>query len=489
MMRRISIRNRLLFVLGLILICSFAGISYLNYTVTKASVHAEIVRRDLPLTMDNIYSELTMELTRPLLVASSMASDTFLKDWISTGEKETAKILRYLEQIQKRYNFFTTFFISANSYNYYRYSGIHKKISTSDAHDVWYYNFVKSGKDYEFDVDSDEAADNILTIFINYRIESSEGELLGVTGVGLRVDSISKLINKYQTQFGRKVFLSDTRGILQIHPDISLIENKRVTELEGMGGVAEEVLNRQSVNGNFEFNRQNQRILLTVKYIEALDWYLYVEQNETKALATARNNFIRTILLGGLSSALIIIITLITTNRYQERIEALATIDELTGVANRRAFDSGYQNIRYNYSRMGRAFCVIILDLDGFKKVNDLFGHITGDKFLIDISRLMSALVRPSDVFARWGGDEFVILTESDAGGALMVADRIRESVERTEFAGQGAIHNDPRNFVTVSCGVSLFKEGDDLDSLLLRADKAMYKCKDEGGNCVEFGG
>lgn len=488
-MRRFSIRNRLLFVLGIILIFSFTGISILNYLVTKASVRDEIERNDLPLTMENIYSELTSELTRPLLVSSSMASDTFLKEWASNGEEDVEKIIRYLDQIRMRYNFFTTFFISSTTGNYYRYSGIHKKISPDDAHDVWYYAFAESKKEYDFDVDTDEAANNVLTIFINYRVESMDGSLLGVTGVGLKVDKVSKMVGKYRGKFDRTVYLSDTKGVLQVHPDVTLIEKKRISELEGMGEVAKKVIGNTNKSNNFHFERGGHRILLTVKYIDSLDWYLYVEQNETKALETARKNFFRTIALGSLASAIIIVITLVTTNWYQERIEALATMDELTGVSNRRAFETGYQKIRYNYSRMGREFCVILLDLDGFKKVNDVYGHITGDKFLKDITGLMAGLVRPSDVFARWGGDEFAILSESNAENAVMVAERIRSSVAGADFADEGAGGDDPRNLVTVSCGVSLFKEGDNLDSLLLRADKAMYQCKEAGGNCVKFGG
>lgn len=488
-MRHISIRNRLLFVLGMILIFSFTGISYLNYVVTKTSVHAEILRNDLPLTMENIYSELTAELTRPLVVSSSMASDTFLQDWISNGEKDTDKIVRYLEQLRAKYQFFTSFFISTTTSNYYRYSGIHKTISPQDSHDVWYYNFVESGQEYNFDVDTDEAANNNLTIFINHRVESEDGQFLGVAGVGLQVDKVAKMVAKYKEKFDRTVYLSDEKGVLQIHPDTSLIERKKITDLEGMADIPIGKVAKSVAGRHFEFDRQNHKILVTVKYIESLDWYLYVEQNETKALETARKNFIRTVVLGLVASVIVIVFTLVTINRYQERIELLATMDELTRVSNRRAFEAGYQTFQYNQSRTGRDFCVILFDLDNFKKVNDRFGHITGDKFLIDISQLMSSLVRPSDIFARWGGDEFAILTESSADEALMVAERIKDSVQETDFTGENLGPDDPRNKVTVSCGVSLHQRGDDLNTLLLRADKAMYKGKENGGNSCVLGG
>lgn len=488
-MRHISIRNRLLFVLGVILIFSFTGVSYVNYVVTRASVRNEILRTDLPLTMDNIYSELTAELTRPLLVSTSMASDTFLKDWVLGGEKDKDKILRYLEKLREKYDFFTTFFISAATSTYYRYNGVHKKVSRQDSHDVWFYNFAASNEEYDFDVDTDEAANNVLTIFINCRVESAEGEFLGVTGVGLQVNKVAKMVAQYKEQFDRRVYLSNQKGIIQIHPDTSLIEKKRVDELEGMSAISFEGFSKNSTPMNFDFDRENQRILLTVKYIEPLDWYLYVEQNETASLETARKNFKRTVTFGLVASVIVIAFTLVTINRYQERIEVLATVDELTRVSNRRAFETGYKTFQYNHTRTGNPFCVILIDLDNFKKVNDKFGHIVGDKFLIQIAGLMSSLVRPSDVFARWGGDEFAILTESSADEAMQMANRIINSVREKDFAGNGVGSQDPRNLVTISCGVSLFKEGNELDTLLRRADKAMYDCKNQGGDGCQLAG
>ena len=163
---RLNSRNRLLLALSVILFFSFMGTSLLNYLMTRDSVRAEIIRKDLPLTMDNIYSELTAELMRPLLISSSMASDAFLVDWAKEGEVDVGKIVRYLKQIKNKYDFVTTFFVSTESSVYYRYSGVNKIMSPSDNHDIWFYDFLATGKEYAFDVDTDEAAGNVLTIFI-----------------------------------------------------------------------------------------------------------------------------------------------------------------------------------------------------------------------------------------------------------------------------------------------------------------------------------
>lgn len=187
-MKRLDSRFKLLALLTVLLASGFVGVSGINYQITKASVHREIVQNDLPLTMNNIYSDLTSELTRPILVASSMAADTFLQDWVLDGEVDEDRVRKYLLEIKEKYDFFSTFFISAHSLRYYHFQGIQKNISPADAHDVWYYRFIGSGKEYDLDVDTDEAGNNSLTVFINYRLEDEKGQLLGVTGVGLKME-------------------------------------------------------------------------------------------------------------------------------------------------------------------------------------------------------------------------------------------------------------------------------------------------------------
>jgi diguanylate cyclase (GGDEF)-like protein len=485
-MNRLSARNKLLLAMVIILLFSFVGVSFLNYKITRASVHEEILRNDLPLTMDNIYSELSSDLTRPLLVSSSMGSDTFLKDWALEGEVDADKITRYLVEIKEKYGFITTFFVSATTGTYYRFSGIHKTISPDDAHDVWYFDFLASGKEYDFDVDSDEAADNVLTVFINYKVVDEEGQLIGVAGVGLKVDTLARRIAEYQKKYERTVYLTDPQGIIQVHPDTTLIEKKNINELEGMADLAGAILDKSKNSGNFEYRRNGHQILLTVRFIQPLDWFLYVEQNETNALAIARKNFINTVVIGFLVSIVIITLTLLTINRYQNRLELLAISDELTGTANRRGLESEFQRFSYAYSRSGRSFSLILLDLDNFKKVNDIYGHLTGDRFLIDFVGLIGRSVRPTDVLARWGGDEFVILTDSDGEAAIALAERIRKVLKTENFAGPEGDLDDPRNLVTASIGVSVYAEGDDLDTMLSRADQVMYRCKARNGDSVE---
>lgn len=160
----------------------------------------------------------------------------------------------------------------------------------------------------------------------------------------------------------------------------------------------------------------------------------------------------------------------------------LAITDELTGVYNRRYFlDSAEKEIARSL-RFGKPFCSILLDIDGFKRINDSFGHGAGDEVLIAVSSTCLRHCRKIDTFARYGGDEFYfLLPECTKEEAQTFAERIRSAVERIRIDYDG--ESIP---ITASLGVQAFAGAQDsLDRLLIRTDNAMYAAKQSGKNTV----
>jgi diguanylate cyclase (GGDEF)-like protein len=166
---------------------------------------------------------------------------------------------------------------------------------------------------------------------------------------------------------------------------------------------------------------------------------------------------------------------------FQE-IQNLALTDPLTGLQNRRSlFDLGRIEFA-RAQRMDRAFCCLMLDLDHFKQINDTYGHPTGDLVVQEFARRCKRSVREVDLIGRYGGEEILILLpETDPGKALQVAERVREAVEKIPI--QIA---DQELQITVSIGVSRRDENTiDLETLIARADQAMYIAKYRGRNQV----
>jgi diguanylate cyclase (GGDEF)-like protein len=168
---------------------------------------------------------------------------------------------------------------------------------------------------------------------------------------------------------------------------------------------------------------------------------------------------------------------LLEQNRQLER---LAVTDQLTGLYNRLRLDQALEEERLRNVRFGTDFCVLLLDVDKFKSVNDTFGHPVGDQVLIGIAAVLRAGVRDVDVLGRWGGEEFlVVCPETSTDGALVLAEKLRAAINAQEFSMVGR--------KSASFGVAMFRSGEALPETIARADAALYKAKQDGRNRVEF--
>jgi diguanylate cyclase (GGDEF)-like protein len=162
------------------------------------------------------------------------------------------------------------------------------------------------------------------------------------------------------------------------------------------------------------------------------------------------------------------------------RIQDLATRDELTGLVNRRHMNLLLEQERQRSARSGRLFSVAMVDIDHFKAVNDHYGHAVGDDVLRSISRQMPQALRSTDIVARWGGEEFVVLlAESALGTARVGLERLRGRIAATPMAHLSGV---PIR-VTVSAGLTEHIAGESVDQTLERADRALYEAKSQGRN------
>lgn len=161
------------------------------------------------------------------------------------------------------------------------------------------------------------------------------------------------------------------------------------------------------------------------------------------------------------------------------KLNQLATQDVLTQVANRFQFDNVLEHSISLAQRYGRTLSILLIDIDFFKEVNDTYGHLIGDEVLKKLANTLSAGIRKSDVIARWGGEEFVILLpDSELSSALKLAETLRAKVAETDF--EPVVKQ-----ITCSIGVARWNEGESSDQLLKRVDEKLYTAKEGGRNRV----
>ncbi len=172
-----------------------------------------------------------------------------------------------------------------------------------------------------------------------------------------------------------------------------------------------------------------------------------------------------------------------TAERLQRDLEIQARLDGLTGLLNRRALEEEFAREAERSDRNKEALSLVLLDLDHFKFVNDLYGHYAGDLLLCDVARILQQTLRRMDLVARIGGEEFVaLLPQTEKSEADTIAERLRQEIQLSQVAlGRSQLS------VTASIGVAVWHgDGDNWQSLLQRADAGMYLAKNAGRNRVE---
>ncbi len=167
-------------------------------------------------------------------------------------------------------------------------------------------------------------------------------------------------------------------------------------------------------------------------------------------------------------------------DKLLEKMKQLAITDGLTGLYNSRHFFHELKQEVKRFQRYSRALSLLILDIDFFKKYNDSWGHLEGDKVLMSMGMLISSCLRSMDTAYRYGGEEFaVLLPETHIDDACLVGNRIRESITKAVFTPDKGV----KTSVTVSIGAGELQKGEDFSSFIKRTDKALYLSKENGRN------
>lgn len=475
-------KNKLVLFLSAILLFGFLATSLISFYASRSSIRQSIIQNELPLTTDNIYSEIQKDLIRPVFISSMMASDTFLRDWVLAGERDPAQVHKYLNDIKHRSNAFTSFFVSDQSLNYYYGDGDSKVLSHQNPADQWYFNVRKINEPYELNVDHDLKLTQNLIVFVNHRMFDYDSHFIGVTGVGITVHDVQSMLDDYQHRFARNVYFVDKKGLVVLSGDVNKPIGLDVRQVEGLKKIIPLLI--PSVNTQMQYQQGHANYLVNLRYVPELEWYLVVEKNEQEATADIRKTLFINLALCVLIIALVLWLTNGIIRRYRQEIEYLSTIDRLTGLPNRSAFDD--LAIRYisDAKRRQQPLSLLLLDVDFFKQVNDRYGHLAGDLALQKVAEQLQLSRRGADFVCRWGGEEFLmLLKDCSVEDAQAIAEQIR-----IRIAMQVVSFEQHSFSMTISSGVAAIRANEPLERWLARTDQYLYEAKRLGRDQVVVG-
>lgn len=453
-------------------------ISVINYVVSLKNAQSQLREQSLPLSLDNIYSDIQKSIIEPYLVSSLMANDTFVQDWIINEEENSDKIAKYLETIKNKYDMFNTFLVSDKTKNYYTQNGFIEKVDKENKNNQWYFSFKDYSHKHEINLDFNDNLSNNLIMFINYKIFDHNYHFLGATGVALKISYIDDLLKSFRVKHKFLVTFFDEHGKV-ILSERSINKKKNLDEYEVLKNYKEEILSKKQ--NAFEYEKDGHKYILNTKYISELNLYLTVEANLDDFTEDVQRIFYLNIISSIFITSIISFFIFFLIKNYSKKLEHLSKHDTLTDIFNRYAFEERFVNQILLQKRRKNDISVIFFDIDNFKNINDTLGHQKGDIVLKRIAKILSHNIRQTDLFARWGGEEFVVaLFDSSLEDTKDICEKLRYAIENDLELLSICSYN-----VTASFGITMVKDKDTKDSVIIRADEAMYESKKNGKNRI----
>ncbi len=467
---------RIVFIITALLFTLSVSLTGVNYYVSMNLTHSQLKNSSLPLTVDNIYTEIQKQIIEPNLIASMMAHDTFMKDWLTNQESDSEQVVKYLDTIQNKYQMFATFLVSEKTQNYYSSEGLLEKVKKDNQNNDWYFAFKNKTEINEINIDKNEHMGSSLVMFINHKIFDKDFHMIGATGVGMKTSYINDMLKQFRLKYSFNVyFVNDEGEVIISELDSNTINN--INDVPELSDIKADIISKGSQL--FEYTRGNETVLLNRKYIPELDLYLLVEAKMNNFTNEVKETFYFNLIISLLLTIVITMIVLVYVRNIHGKLNLLADNDPLTGLANRRFFNRSLEHTLLLKKRNKTNLSVLFLDLDNFKTINDTKGHDVGDKVLKRIAKILNITIRETDFISRWGGEEFIVLLlDSDVDGAISSAESLCKAIEQDKSLVKLVGHK-----VTASLGITEVQDNDDIDAIFKRVDMALYKAKATGKN------
>ncbi len=344
-----------------ILVIGFALTAVLSY---RANYQASLdnIEQVSSLTAEGIYYRLTTRFTKPVNISLTMAHDNLLARHL-TGEArhpedrayvETTR--EYLDTYRKKYGFDSVFLVSTATGRYYNFKGIDRVLTRDNPENTWYFRLMNSDQEYALHVDNDEVrgADNKITVFVNCKVKDAAGRVLGVVGVGIRIDSLKELLKSYEEKYRVTASLISKSGGIEISTTHTGHEKKDWFETYRQEDIRKKILSWNNDSSSLTLwtptaPLSREKSFIVVRYIPELSWNLVVAQNTGLLISEMRAQLYQTCAI--LVFVIVVVLVIVTTviRKFNKRITQLM---EERQAFFKKATEQMYDNIcEFNITR------------------------------------------------------------------------------------------------------------------------------------------
>lgn len=280
----------------IVIVLGFLLTSFISY-YSNNGIFKKDIEHISRLTSEGIYHEIDSIFSKPINVSLAMANDNLLKTFLSEEETQgdneefIATMRDYLFAYKEKYHFDSVFLVSVKTNRYYHFDkGIDRVLTDGNPENEWYYSFLEDSREYSLNIDNDEVqlANNEINIFINCKIFSPNGEVMGVVGVGLGVDTMQEIFRNYEDTFQLRSYLVSNNGILEISTTKTGFEKTVFFAEEVYKEYKQAILSNTEGTQSYWYDSGGRTGFLLARYVPTLEWFLIID-NDTSALEASLN--------------------------------------------------------------------------------------------------------------------------------------------------------------------------------------------------------
>lgn len=319
-----------------VIIFGFLLTSYISYH-SNNGIFKKDIEHISNLTSEGIYYEIDSIFTKPINISLTMANDSLLKTFlmeekIRGEDEEFIQTMRdYLMAYKEKYDYDSVFLVSAQTQRYYHFDkGVDRVLTEGNPENDWYYAFLEDEREYALNIDNDEvqSADNEINIFINCKIYSSDGEIMGVVGVGFGVDTMQEMFRSYEETFELRAYLVDEEGMIEISTDRTGYEKTDFFPDTPYLSYKDTLLQNRTGTNSIWYSSGDRRGFLVTRYVPNLEWHLIIDYDTAELETALHRQFVTGIAIIVLVIAAVLVIITRIIRKYNVQIVSLTVEKE-----------------------------------------------------------------------------------------------------------------------------------------------------------------
>lgn len=337
----------------MVIVLGFLLTSYISYK-SNNGIFKQDIRHISTLTSEGIYHQIDSIFKKPINISLTMANDSLLKTFLAEeelhgGDEEFIQTLRnYLLAYKKKYQYDSVFLVSARTNRYYHFDkGVDRILTEGNPENEWYYSFLTDSKEYSLNIDNDEvqSAGNEINIFINCKIFAPDGEIMGVVGVGFRVDTLQEIFQNYEETFQVRAYLTDLDGNIEISTTNTGYVKTNLFYQCAFEEYQEAILgNREDVQSLW-YDRDGTSGFLVSRYVPDFEWHLIIDKDTSVLERQLNRQLLMCIVIIFLVICSVLLVITAIIRKYNAQIVSLAVEKEKS---HRTAFQAETEKLYEN---------------------------------------------------------------------------------------------------------------------------------------------